>query len=435
MPSSRRTFLSTAAAAAGTFGLSSCAQSRPARPVRDPAGKARLLVIGVANRGADNLAGVGGEDLRWLCDIDGEALSAAGAKHPAARLVTDFRTILRDPVACRELDGVVVSTPDHTHYTATMMALRQGLDVYCEKPLTRTIGEARRLLRAATGNGCVTQMGIQIHANANYRRVVEAIRAGAVGTVREVIVFCGTDWSASELPPTGDAPAHVAWDTWLGPAAVRPWSSGYHPMGWRRYWAFGGGSTADMGCHFLDLAFWALDLDAPTSLRADGPEPHPECAPNALHCEYTFPARGGRAPVALHWHAAADRPQQALASRGLQGWRNGVLFVGDDGWLISDYNRHEVGPAVRKAAWTPPPESLPKSPGHHREWLQGSALRTQPSCSFAYAVPLTETVLLANVAFRAARGRRLAWDAAAMCTDDAAANALLDAAPRAGWEA
>ena len=175
---------------------------------------------------------------------------------------------------------------------------------------------------------------------------------------------------------------------------MRDYSDGYHPAGWRRYWAFGGGTTADMGCHFVDLAFWALDLDAPTSLQADGPEPHPECAPDGLRCEFAFPARGGRQALTLRWHAQKDRPTEALKSRGLEDWKNGVLFVGDDGWLISDYNRHEIGPAARKAAWQAPKPTIAPSPGHYREWLRCSALRLQPTCSFEYAVPLTETVLL-----------------------------------------
>jgi predicted dehydrogenase len=342
---------------------------------------------------------------------------------------------LRDPDACRDLDGVVVSTPDHTHFAPTMLALQQGLDVYCEKPLTHTVTQARRLLRTAEANGCITQMGIQIHANDNYHRVVEAVRAGAVGTVREVVVFVnGTDWSATELPKPTTAPANLDWDLWLGPAAERPYAEGFHPMGWRRYWAFGGGTTADMACHFVDLAFWALELDAPTTLVADGDAPHPDCAPKGMHCEYSFPPRGSRPAVTLRWHAGSDRPSEALASRGLQEWRNGVLFVGDQGWLISDYNKHRVGPDARAAEWKVPPPSLAKSIGHHAEWVRACALRETTSTPFAYAAPLTETVLLANVALRAARGKKLAWDALAMRTDDAAANALLAQPARPGFD-
>jgi predicted dehydrogenase len=278
-------------------------------------------------------------------------------------------------------------------------------------------------------------MGTQIHANENFRRVVEAIRAGAVGTVREVVVFVNSvNWSAKELPAAAPVPAHVDWERWLGPAAARPFSPGDHPEGWRRYWAFGGGTTADMACHHMDLAFWALELDAPTKLRADGPEPHPECAPDALRCEYSFPARGDRAAVTLRWHATHDRPLQ-LGVRGLDEWGAGVLFVGDDGWLVSNYDKHQIGPEARSAAWQAEPPSIPKSPGHHREWLDACARRAQPSCSFEYAVPLTETALLANVAFRAARGRTIGWHARARKTDDAGANALLDLEARDGFDA
>jgi predicted dehydrogenase len=434
----RRTFLGTAAAAATSLVLpfSGCRTGPSPRAPRDPSQPARLMVIGVGNRGKDNLNGVAKERIEVLCDVDQEFLSAAAARFPGARLVRDFRDVLLDRAACAQLDGVVVSTPDHTHYLPSLLAMQQGLDVYCEKPLTQTVAQARHLQQVARQNGCVTQMGIQIHANQNYRRVVEAVRAGAVGTVREVIVFVnGTNWSAKELPETAAPPARVDWPLWLGPAAEREYSAGYHPMGWRRYWAFGGGTTADMGCHFVDLAFWALDLDAPTSLQADGEAPHPECAPAALRCEYAFPARAGRAAVTLRWHAADDRPTEALESRGLESWRNGVLFVGDEGWLISDYSKHEVGPAARKDLWKPQPPSIAASPGHYREWLDACALRTQPSCAFDYAAPLTETVLLANVAYRAARGRRIQWDAAAMRTDDAGANALLRTAARQGFTA
>ncbi|MBL8755153.1 MAG: Gfo/Idh/MocA family oxidoreductase [Planctomycetes bacterium] len=435
MASTRRSFLAASAAAAGSLVLPSCAATRRVQLPRDPAQPMRLMVVGVGGRGGDNLNAVAKQDIRVLCDVDRGRLRDVAKRFPGARTVLDFREILRDPVACRDLDGVVVSTPDHTHFAPAMLALRQGLDVYCEKPLTHTVTQARALLRTAEANGCITQMGIQIHANENYHRVVEAVRAGAVGTVREVVVFVnGTDWSATELPKPSAAPADLDWDLWLGPAAERPYAEGFHPAGWRRYWAFGGGTTADMACHFVDLAFWALELDAPTSLAADGDAPHPDCAPRGMRCEYAFPARGDRPAVTLRWHAGSDRPAEALASRGLQEWRNGVLFVGDQGWLISDYNKHRVGPDARAAEWKAPPPSLAKSIGHHEEWVRACALRSTTSTPFAYAAPLTETVLLANVALRAARGKKLSWDAAALRTDDAAANALLAAPARAGFD-
>jgi predicted dehydrogenase len=437
MSSSRRSFLAGSVAAAGALWLPGCAaNARAARPPRAPGSKARLMVVGVGGRGGENLDALAGEQIAVLCDVDAKLLAAAAQRFPTARLVRDHREVLADAAACRDLDGVVVSTPDHTHFLPSMLALQQGLDVYCEKPLTHTVAQARALTRAAAANGCITQMGIQIHARPNYHRVVEAVRAGAVGPVREVLVFVnGTDWSATKLPPAAPVPDHVQWDLWLGPASSREFATDYHPAGWRRYWAFGGGTTADMACHFMDLAFWALELDAPRTLRADGDACDAECAPKGLRCEYTFGPRGDRPAVTLRWHAGSDRPADALASRGLQGWRNGVLFVGDDGWLVSNYDKHAVGPAARAAAWRAPTPSLPPSPGHHREWLDACITRAQPATPFAYAGPLTEAVLLANVALRGARGKTLAWDAAALRTDDAAANALLSAPARAGFDA
>ncbi len=433
MTTSRRSFLAGSVAAAGLLPLG-CAAAPRGRPTKAPGEKLRLLVVGVGNRGAANLAGVAGEEVVALCDVDAQQLAAAAAKFPTARTCRDHREILLDPTATRDLDAVVVSTPDHTHHLPSLLALRAGLDVYCEKPLTRTVAEARELRELAAANGLVTQMGTQIHANENYHRVVEAIRGGAVGPVREVVVFVnGTDWSAQALPEIESPPPHLDWELWLGPAAPQPYRAGIHPMGWRRYWAFGGGTTADMSCHFTDLAFWALELDAPTSLVADGSPPHADCAPAALRCRYEFGPRGDRPAVVLHWHAGKDRPEAMLAERGLAAWRNGVLFVGDDGWLISDYNRQEVGPAARRAAWRAPAPWLAATPSHHGEWIAACKARTQPSCAFGYSGPLTETVLLANVAFRAARGRRLAWDAARMRTGDAAADALLRDVARPGF--
>jgi len=434
MATSRRAFLRFAAASAGAAALPS-AESRASGGVGGGR-KLRLMVIGVAGRGRANLNSLKNQDIAILCDVDRECLQAAAKEFPAARLVADYREILADDAACAELDGVVVSTPDHTHYLAAMMALRQKLDVYCEKPLTQTVGQARRLLQVATENGCVTQMGTQIHANQNFRRVVEAVRAGAVGAVREVYVFVnGTDWSATELPAEAAVPEHLDYDLWLGPTSERPFREGYHPAAWRRYWAFGGGTTADMACHYTDLAFWALDLDAAKTLIADGPEPHPDCAPDGLRCTYEFAARGDRPALTLHWHAGSDRPEQVLADRDLAGWRNGVLYIGDDGWLVSNYDKHEIGPSARAESWQPPPPSIPPSPGHQKEWIDCCIARTQPTCSFVYSVPLTEHALLANVAFRAARGKLLHWDAAAMRLDDAAANALLDIESREGFSA
>jgi predicted dehydrogenase len=245
----------------------------------------------------------------------------------------------------------------------------------------------------------------------------------------------GTDWSARGLPAPGPVPDQLDYALWLGPAAVRPFSPQYHPAGWRRWWAFGGGTTADMACHFMDLPFWALGLDAPTTVAADGPEPDAEGAPRGMRCDYEFAARADRGPVRVHWYCGNVVPVAELGPRGLDKWQNGVLFVGERGWLVSNYDRHELGPAAAFAGWQRPAETIAPSPGHHLEWLRACRERTQPSCAFDYAGPLTECVLLANAAFRAARGRLLHWDAAALrFADGDDANRLLDVPLHNGFD-
>ena len=431
MAHTRRTFLAAAAVASSSLAIVGCATDPLRRRAKKrPGEKLRLGVIGVGGRGGGNLDGMKSEDVVALCDVDGVRLGAAQQKFPAAAAFADYRQL----IAFRGLDGVVISTPDHTHYPPAMMAARLGLDVYCEKPLTHTVAQARRLAELAADNGCVTQMGIQIHANENYRRVVEAIQAGVVGEVQRVHVFVnGTDWSADALPPTAAVPDDLDWDLWLGPARKRSFSPGYHPAGWRRYWAFGGGTTADMACHFMDLPFWALGLQDPVELQAEGPAPNAEGAPRGMTCDYWFPAAQRRGPVHLKWWGGNIRPTELLAGRGLTNWKNGVLFLGERGFLISNYTEHEVGPASEFEDYQPPPKVIAKSPGHHQEWIRCCKERTQPTCHFGYSGPLTEAVLLANVAFRAARQTRLGWDRDRLRLTSDAANELLDEPLRAGF--
>ncbi len=437
MSLSRRSFLLTAAAAAGSsLVIPSCVGGAfgPRQRKPKPSGaRLRLAVVGVGGRGGGNLEGVSGESIVALCDVDRNRLAAAHKGFPDAQVFADYREALALP----DLDGAVISTPDHTHYPAAMFALRRGLDVYCEKPLTHTVAQARRLAEVSRQHGAVTQMGIQIHANENYRRVVEAIRAKVIGDVQRVHVFVnGTDWSAAAPAEQVAVPDVLDYDLWLGPCAEQPYRKGFHPAGWRRYWDFGGGTTADMACHFMDLPFWALELDAPQELQADGPTPHEACAPRGLQCDYWFAPRGDRPAVHLTWWGGpARRPEELLAERGLQGWKNAVLFLGSDGWLVTNYDRHELGPKRAFADYQPPPKTIASSPGHHAEWIECCKARTQPTCSFDYAGPLTETVLLANAAYRGARGVRLGWDSARMLIDGAeAVQALLDRPLRPGFE-
>ncbi len=427
---SRRRFLQYGAMAAGSLLLPSC-QTAPKRRTFAPGEKVNIGVIGVANRGAANLNGVAGENIVALCDVDQRYLSRAAEKFPGAKTYVDFRDLIR----AGGIDAVVVSTPDHTHAPASAMALRAGLDVYCEKPLAHTVDEARVLADLARDYGAVTQMGTQIHALPNYRRVVEVVRAGAIGPIHEVHVFVnGTNWSGGERPAdVTPPPEYLDWDLWLGPAPERGYAPKvYHPANWRRWWDFGGGTMADMACHYMDLAFWALDLRAPETVHAEAGPIHPETTPTGMTVRYRFPATAGGESIALTWYDATHRPP-ILAERGLEKWRNGVLFVGRDGYLISDYTKHVLGPADAFSGFTPPAPSIPDSIGHYREWIEAIVTRGPTTCTFDYSGPLTEAVLLGLVSYLAG-GKQLEWDSDAMTvTNLDAANDLLRRDYREGW--
>jgi predicted dehydrogenase len=423
----RRAFLG--ALAAGS--LLPAVRALPVRVPRRRRDKLNLGVIGVGGRGNDNLGGVAQENIVALCDVDARPLEAAAKRFPAARTFVDFRELL----ALGDLDAVVISTPDHTHAPIAAAALRRGLDVYCEKPLAHSVHEVRVLTQLAGEHGAVTQMGTQIHSWPNYRRVVEHVQSGALGAVTEVHVFCnGKTWSGGERPAEQPpVPEWLAWDLWLGPAPERPYHPAYHPAGWRRWWDFGGGTLGDMACHYMDLAFWALDLAHPLSVQASGPEVHPETAPAGMSVHYEFPARGKLPALALTWYDGDERPA-VLERLGLQQWQNGVLFLGEDGrWLVADYDRLEIGPKERFAAFVAPPQFVPDSIGHYEEWLQACRTRGRTTCPFAYSGPLTEAVLLGNVSFRLG-GTKLDWDAHAMRARNAPQAApLLRREYREGW--
>lgn len=401
----RRSFLAGSTLAAGGLLLPQPTWRRRPSLRRD---KLNIGVIGVGGRGHDNLVGVKSENIVALCDVDKRNLDRAAAEFTDARLFFDFRELL----ARDDLDAVVVSTPDHTHAPIAAAALRRGLDVYCEKPLAHSVHEVRMLTQLAGVHGAITQMGTQIHSWPNYRRVVERVQSGAVGTVRAVHVFCnGKTWSGGERPTeTPPVPDGLHWDLWLGPAPARPYHPDYHPASWRRWWDFGGGTLSDMACHYMDLAFWALDLAHPSTVEAKGPALHPETTPAGLVVHYEFPARGKLPALDLTWYDGDHRPP-ILAELGIDKWQDGVLFVGDDGrWLVADYSNMELGPQAKFTGFSPPPQYVPDTIGHYEEWLEACRTRGRTTCPFSYSGPLSEAVLLGNVSFRCG-GRKLDWDA------------------------
>lgn len=396
----------------------------------------RVAFVGVGGRGDANLnavAGVDGVRVVALCDVDAQRLGAAAAAHPEAATHADYRRML-DRAA--EFDAVVVSTPDHTHAFAAAAALHAGKAVYCEKPLCRTVKEVRTLQRLADSQGVATQMGTQIHAGDNYRRVVELIRAGAIGQVREAHVWCGKSWSDGRFAAPSSPPDHLEWDLWLGPAPKRAFSEGIHPGNWRRFWSYGTGTLGDMACHYVDLVHWALDLGAPERIAAEGPDVHPDGTPRWLHVTWDHPARGDLAPVRLHWYDGGRRPdvlsQLTHADGSALQWGDGQLFVGDKGMIISDYGRHVLLPEADFEGFEPPAPSIPTSIGHHAEWIKSVRTGSATTCNFDYSGALTEAVLLGNIAYRT--GRTLQWDAGrAECTNVPEAAGYVSRPARSGW--
>ena len=438
----RRHFIQLAGAAgAGVLGFPAIVRSQ------SPNSRLNIAVIGVGGRGGSNLAGVSSENIVALCDVNAANLKVAAAKHPGAKQFRDFRKMY-DALKDSEFDAVVVSTTEHTHAFATLPALKRKKHVYCEKPLTRDVHEARIITEAAKAAGVATQMGTQIHAGTNYRRVVELIQSGAIGPVREAHVWVDRTWgwqspedakkfdrvSTQERPKeTEPVPPELDWDLWIGPAPFRPFNSIYIPGNkWYRWWDFGNGTMSDLGSHYNDLPFWALNLDAPQTIEGDGPPPHPEIAPATMSATYQYGARGNRPPVKLVWYQGQMKPP-AWNEQKIPQWKSGHLFIGDKGMLLSDYGKYVLLPEKQFAGFTPPPKTIPDSLGHHQEWLHACKTGAPTTCHFGYSGPLTEANHLGNVAYRA--GKKIEWNAKTMRIKNAPdAERFLRRTYRDGWK-
>ena len=377
--------------------------------------KLNIAAIGVGGRGAADVNGVADENIVALCDVDHSHAAKTFERFPKARVFKDFRRML-DKMHSK-IDSVVIGTPDHTHAAPGVMAMKMGKHCYCEKPLTHNVYEARLMAQTARENNLVTQMGTQIHAGDNYRRVVELVQTGAIGKVRDVHVWLGANYAGPPKPTNmsqRDAPAaHPAvpetldWDLWLGPAAYRPYHSEYAPFKWRYWWNFANGQLGDFFCHFCDLAFWALKLRHPVTVEAEGPV-HPESAANWTIARQQYAARDDLPPVKLTWYNGGGYPA-LVKEKNIPKWGNAVLFIGSEGMLIADYNKHQLLPEEKFADFAPPDPFIPSSIGHHREWVKACKTDGPTTCNFDYSGALTEAALLCNVALRT--GKRIIWDA------------------------
>ena len=442
---SRRDFLKKSAVGGVLLsGLFSRAYGGPNAEWRkqSPNEKLNIGCIGTANRAKADIDGVKSENIVALCDVDERYLETAGAQFPKAEKYRDFRKMLER----KDLDAVVVATPDHIHAPAAVMALKLGMHVYCEKPLAHSVFEARTMARVALENKRVTQMGTQIHAGKNYRRVVEIIQSGAIGKVTECLVWCPKGWSGGRfIKSDKPVPANLDWDLWLGPAPLRAYQPGIHPAEWRRYWDYGNGTLGDMGCHFMDLPFWALKLRHPATIAVEGPAVNADGTGDSLSVHWTYPAREELPAVKISWFDGTAHPNLGTIpnKNGIpvttnkdkkeQRWENGVLFIGDKGSLLADYDRYKLFPEEQFDGYTPPAPTIPDSIGHHAEWIDACKKGGSTTCNFDYSGALSEAILLGNVAYRT--GKTIDWDAEQLkargCPE---ADAFIQREYRKGWE-
>ncbi len=442
---SRRHFLGATTASAFAFTL------LPAR-VWGANERLRIAGVGVGGKGSSDIDQAGSlGDVVALCDCDDKSLQAKLAKFSGAKPYYDFRKLFDEMDG--KIDAVTISTPDNTHAIAAALAMKRGMNVYVQKPLTHDVWEARWLRDLARKHKVVTQMGNQGTAENGLRAGVEAIRAGAIGPVREVHVWTNRPvWPQApkvtsrptETPPV---PPNVHWEEFIGPAPMRPYNPAYHPFAWRGWWDFGTGAIGDMGCHTANLPFMALQLEYPTSIKAESEKPNPETYPGWATVAYQFPARGSQPPVRMVWYEGQlpsgkkNLPPMELF-HGEKPTDSGSLMVGDKGVMYSpsDYGANwKLLPGDRFVDWVAPNPTLPRNgrgdQGMKDEWVLAIQGGPKPFSNFDYASLLTETILLGNVAIKA--GVPLEWDGPKFrfTSGGREAQHLLKREYRKGWRA
>jgi predicted dehydrogenase len=410
-----------------------------------PSEKLNIAGIGVGGRGAGDIQELETQNIVALCDVDWRQAAGTFNRHPRAKKYHDFREMLDKED--RNIDAVVVATPDHCHAPASLAAIRRGKHVYCEKPLSHTVYEARLMAQAAREHRVATQMGNQGQAGEEVRLLCETIWDGAIGQVREVHVWTDRPlngvnrvfWPQGVNRPTDTSPVPqgLNWDLWLGPAPNRPYHPAYLPFTWRGWWDFGTGALGDIGCHALDPVFRALKLGHPTSIEACCTLVNDQTYPVASRVTYEFPARGDLAPVRLHWYDGGMKPPRPPELDANRRWdTNGHLYVGDRGKMLGS----RLIPEARRKEYGRPPRKLERSPGHHQEWIDACKGGKPAGSNFPdHAGLLAQVVLLGNIALRSALkekliGTKLLWDGAAFrFTNIPEANAFLTKEYRAGW--
>jgi predicted dehydrogenase len=438
---SRRNFVGKTAAAVTLFNI--VPRHILGAPFVPPSEKVNIAGIGIGGQGHGDVAKFKDQNIVALCDVDQRYAARTFKEYSKAKRYRDFRVMLEKQ---KDIDAVVVATPDHLHAVISMTAIKMKKHVYCEKPLTHTVYEARKLAEAAREHGVATQMGNQGQASEQTRRVSELIWDGAIGNVKEVHVWTdrhlkgihGVYWPQGvdrprETPPV---PGTLEWDLWLGPAPERPYHPAYLPFKWRGWWDFGTGALGDIGCHAMDPIFRALKLEHPTSVDAASSEINLETYPAASTVHYRFPARGAMSPVDLTWYDGGLRPARpAELEDGKAMGTNGTLFIGDKGKMLNGV----IIPESDRKAYTQPPKTIPRSVGHHQEWVNACKGGEPAGSNFDFAGRLTEVVLLGNIALRRdlkepLSQKRLEWDGPNLrFTNFPKANEYIHKTYRKGW--
>jgi predicted dehydrogenase len=434
-PPTRRQFLKASAASVFAF------QIVPSR-VFGANERVAVASVGVGGKGASDVAGAkgAGADIVAMCDVNSMTLDKALKKYPGAKGYSDFRKMFDE--MGKSIDAVTVSTPDHMHFHAALGAIRRGKHVYCQKPLTHSIWEARKLTEAAAEHKVVTQMGNQAHAGEPIRRAVELIRAGVIGKVTGVHAWTNRPiWpqGMTERPLEQATPGHLDWEQWIGPAPMRPYNGGYAPFKWRGWWDFGTGALGDMGCHIMDMPFWALDLKYPTGVEAVQQGNSLESGPNRSTVTYKFAAGKYSKELPFVWYDGGAMPEESVFEGTIINGKNAKKFdlivIGEKGkFLFNRSSEKWMSSPAGLLEETTPDKTIPRVKNEDQEWID--AIRGTghaPLSGFDQSGPFTETVLLGNLAIRL--GKKITWDGPNLkATNAPEADHLIRRKYRKGWE-
>jgi predicted dehydrogenase len=446
----RRRFLHQAGAGVALFNILPGSLAGAAEHL-SPNAKLNIAGIGIGSQGGSDIGEVAGlgHNIVALCDVDQNYASKQFAKYPNAKRFTDYRVML-DKMG-KEIDGVVIGTPDHTHAVITMEAMRHGKHVYCEKPLTHSVHEVREVMAAARKYKVVTQLGNQGHSSGSIRRVCEWVWAGAVGQVHTIHAGCDAFKNVycqipnlAKLAEQHEVPKGLDYDLWIGPVPFRPYSPLWVPWNWRGWMPFGGGVIGDWICHVLDPSFWALNLDAPSTVLAEAtdydPAKHGLTYPSGTKITFEFPARKGRGAVKLVWHdgnITIPKPRDFPTDEKVPG--TGAILFGDKGMIVHGShgggNCHLLPESLMEqhSGKNAPTEKIPRVKGHAWDWAEAIRTGRQAGSNFDYGGPLTQVALLGLIAIRFP-GQTLKWDNKAVrFTNNKEANAHLHPAYRSGW--